>query len=839
MKNNHLKQQIWLKTLALTKQFVLFVVTLTSMQLAQAQDYPFVLPDTIHASLNVQTNVQEPFKNPILGYNIMGFRSTTEKALINTFNPTTMRFPHGLFANWYDWRTDKTRVFGTESFNYTHRGTEQRLTEIGELAAINTMDRQNMYVGIDGLEQLNNAKKNTNQGNGYDVVWTLNMSADGPDFNNGSPETVAFYESLIARGFNVDIVEMGNECFYPSQRSSIIPNAPDYIARAKSMYAALKAKDPNIQLSIPLLRRGSFVNPTWNADLTKDMDYFDAVTVHTYIGADPDDAANSDEAYSTALTARKSLENSTNDFVRIYTGDKPIWLTEWGVRSGGPNAASVLGMADCYLFMAENQNIYHRANWFSVNGKLNSFVVWDGNNIKYPLQKTGYGSTHEILKGIFEYSTLLQTDISTTNLVPGVKAVSARAVTKDGVTTVFAINLSNKPAVFNLSMDGMPLKNTFLHEAMAYNNIGQEIVLKIDQNPLSVVKDGMGEIILPPLSLNKITLKAPVEYAANFVSPENGAKINIGTDLIVEANAGNAVSSVTLYIDDAAVRTISSAPYKWGEGADVDAALKNLEDGIYKLKLVAQNADTISFSETISIEIQDSTLLQRPFAGRIAIPGKFEAENYDLGGQGIAYHDTDAVNQGGVYRTDGVDIGTGGSGFVISHTANGEWLEYTIDVAEAGDYDVDIFYASGRPGGGAKIALSLPDEGVQLISSLDLAVTPSWSSFETKNIGRVSLINGKQVLRITVVERGFNLDWVEIKKATSANVENKTAAQFKVYPNPSANGIFNLSEAQKWEVFSITGVKVIEGNGNVIDISQFSKGLYYLKTNLGVMKIIF
>jgi hypothetical protein len=295
----------------------------------------------------------------------------------------------------------------------------------------------------------------------YDVVWTLNMSADGPDFNNGSPETVAFYESLIERGFDVDIVEMGNECFYPSQRSSIIPNATEYIARAKSMYTALKAKDPNIQLSIPLLRRGSFVNPDWNADLTKDMDYFDAITVHTYIGSDPDDAANSDEAYSTALTARKSLESSTNDFVRIYSGDKPIWLTEWGVKSGGPNAASVLGMADCYLFMAENQDIYHRANWFSVNGKLNSFLVWDGNNIKYPLQKTGYGSTHEILKAIFENSILLESIVTTTNLVPGVKAVNARAVTKDGTTTVFAINLSDKPAVFNLNIDGSPIVKHF------------------------------------------------------------------------------------------------------------------------------------------------------------------------------------------------------------------------------------------------------------------------------------------------------------------------------------------------------------------------------------------
>jgi hypothetical protein len=157
-------------------------------------------------------------------------------------------------------------------------------------------------------------------------------------------------------------------------------------------------------------------------------------------------------------------------------------------------------------------------------------------------------------------------------------------------------------------------------------------------------------------------------------------------------------------------------------------------------------------------------LLQRPFAGKIPIPGKFEAENYDLGGQGIAYHDTDDVNQGSAYRTDGVDIGTGGSGFVIAYTAVGEWLEYTIDVAEDGLYDVDIYYSSGRPGGGAKIGLSLPDENLVLITSFDLPVTANWATYQKINIGTVTLTKGVQILRITVVDRGFNLDWVEFKK---------------------------------------------------------------------------
>ena len=779
-----------------------FVATLLpglfgSYNLINAQDYPFTLPDTIHATLDVQTNVQEAFKNPILGYNIMGFNTSV----------------------------------------------------IGELRAIKTSDRLNWKVGIDGLEQLNKAKKAANQGVGYDVVWTFNMSADGPDFDNGSPESVAFYESLIARGLEVKDIEMGNECFYPSQRSSIIPNATEYIARAKSMYAALKAKDSTLQLSIPLLRRGSFVNPNWNADLTKDMSYFDAITVHTYIGSDPDNAANSDEAYSTALTARKSLASSTNDFVRPFSKDKPIWLTEWGVQSGGPNAASVLGMADCYLFMAENQNIYHRANWFSVNGKLNSFLVWENYNsngttkqrIKYPLEKTGYGSTHEILKSIFENSTMLESDVTTTNLVAGVKAVNARAVTKDGITTIFAINLTDKPAVFNLNLDGTPSKQIFLHEAMAFDNVAQEKALGIDANPLSVIKDGQGEISLPPLSLNKITLKGepvPVEYAVNFIAPANAAKMDMGTDLVVEASAGNAVTGVSLFMDDVLVRSISSAPYKWGEDTSVDVALKNMQVGFHKLKLIATNADTESTSDSITIEVVD-TSLQYPFAGIIAIPGKFEAENYDQGGEGFAYHDSDDNNQSGELRTDGVDIGTGGSGYTIGYTNNGEWLEYTIDVAEDALYEMHIFYASGRPGGGAVMGADFVDEGVALNSAFPLQVTGSWGNYINQSIGKFELTKGKHVLRITVVERGFNLDWIEFKKANDVGTENVLANSIHVYPNPSSNGQFNLYETQKWEVYSLGGSLVLKGEGSMINLGAYNKGLYLLKANGKFLKLIY
>lgn len=489
--------------------------TLLISAMVFAQDYPFSLPAGMEATINITSSSTEAYNNLLLGTNTHHFTATQEQDLINKLKPITIRFPHGLWANWYDWRRDVTRLFGAESFEY-EQGVNKtiRTKTVDKLENIKTFDRLDIKVGIEGLTSLNASRK-SNTGKGFDMMWTFNMSADGTDFNNGCPETIARYDDLIARGFEVKAVEMGNECFYPGQRSSIIPNTEDYIARAKAMSVALKAKDPNIKVSIPLLRRENWANPNWNVDLTQDLTYFDAVTVHTYVGSDPDDAANSDEAYGTALTARKHLGNAIFDYAHQVAPTKPIWLTEWGVKSGGPNAVSVLGMADCYIFMSENQDVFERANWFSVNGKLNSHFVWETYvspsgverpRIKYPLEKTLFGSAYEIIRLVLEHSTLIESDVQVPNLVDEVKAVNARVVVKEGKTSVFVVNLSNQDVPFKINIDGEAYTDAAVHKAMSFTSMDEERAIGIDVDPLTLVSQGIGGITLPKFSINIIEL---------------------------------------------------------------------------------------------------------------------------------------------------------------------------------------------------------------------------------------------------------------------------------------------------------------------------------------------
>jgi hypothetical protein len=62
--------------------------------------------------------------------------------------------------------------------------------------------------------------------------------------------------------------------------------------------------------------------------------------------------------------------------------------------------------------------------------------------------------------------------------------------------------------------------------------------------------------------------------------------------------------------------------------------------------------------------------------------------------------------------------------------------------------------------------------------------------------------------------------------------------RINVYPNPSKNGLFSLDDANDWSVFDVLGKKVAEGMGSIINLEKQSKGIYFLKIDNTISKII-
>ena len=89
---------------------------------------------------------------------------------------------------------------------------------------------------------------------------------------------------------------------------------------------------------------------------------------------------------------------------------------------------------------------------------------------------------------------------------------------------------------------------------------------------------------------------------------------------------------------------------------------------------------------------------EAPYGGTAAaVPGTVQAENYDTGGQGVAYNVTAVNGSANSYRSDGVDLeattDTGG-GYDLGWTAAGQWFRYTVNVATAGTYTVGLRLAA-------------------------------------------------------------------------------------------------------------------------------------------------
>ena len=145
---------------------------------------------------------------------------------------------------------------------------------------------------------------------------------------------------------------------------------------------------------------------------------------------------------------------------------------------------------------------------------------------------------------------------------------------------------------------------------------------------------------------------------------------------------------------------------------------------------------------------------QSPYLGTPAvIPGIVEAENYDLGGSGIAYNDLSSANQGGSYRTDEVDVEPcSEGGYNVGWINAGEWLEYSVDVQETKTYALEVRVAAISAGKQFHLEVNNQDVSGPMI----VPNTGGWQVWQTIS-ANVSLTAGPQIMRVVMDSGDFNI----------------------------------------------------------------------------------
>ena len=193
---------------------------------------------------------------------------------------------------------------------------------------------------------------------------------------------------------------------------------------------------------------------------------------------------------------------------------------------------------------------------------------------------------------------------------------------------------------------------------------------------------------------------------------------------------------------------------------------------------------------------------RKPFKGAaLPIPGKIEVEDFDITGVGetdgvsnVSYGDGDPENHGDSdYRksdASDVDIYNKATGYVVGYNTTGDWLEYSVDIAEAGDYTAT---ASVAANGSGSFKLSVDGKSVGEFN-VEGSSYDEFSNVKKK----VTLPAGKHILRLDVTAQYFDIDYINFTKGDGDEPPIAIQTQIR-YETP---------ELSDYYVFDVNGVRI-------------------------------
>ncbi len=407
-----------------------------------------------------------------------------------------------------------------------------------------------------------------------------------------------------------------------------------------------------------------------------------------------------------------------------------------------------------------------------------------------------------------------------------------------------------------------------IHRAMVVGNFNQYTWWYIRRcYGLIMEKDFGNKLQVPSNEIGKISKRGYVmSQFARFVRP--GA-IRVGATAKPEANLfasayksadGDSTivvlvnrdyknaKTVTINVKGANIETFHVYTTSEAKNAKYDGEVE-VKDGSVTITTDAGNTSNKDCIVTL-VGVGPQIIVPRePFGGKaVDIPGKIEMENFDIPGSGKGnktYSDNDSDNHSCVdegkeaecskYREDtGVDIYKKGDKLVVGYNQAGEWLEYTINVKDAGDYTL---FAAVSSGGGSTVSFDL--DGAELTGEMEVPAGSDANSFDEYNKIKtnVTLPAGEHILRMNVVKDWFDIDYITLVKGKDATDPEPITDEDEEDPPLAISGFgVNLgSVPQSYSVFDLNGVCI--GRIQALGMSEITAQTRNLAKNGGMYVI--
>jgi endoglucanase Acf2 len=381
-------------------------------------------------------------------------------------------------------------------------------------------------------------------------------------------------------------------------------------------------------------------------------------------------------------------------------------------------------------------------------------------------------------------------------------------------------------------VDSTITANSPIAAAFTQNGQTSYVAHNYSNQPVTVTFSTGYQLVVPARKMvtsmdSQITGVIATSFQQAFVN--GSVKLNVavsgGTPIKVEFMDG----TTSLGMD-------TSAPFSW------DAT--NLALGVHGFYAkVYENTVKCNVSNSVDVLVGN----QLPYGGTAwAIPGIIEAGKFDIfeggKGQNIAYLDGTTVNMGDYRMDEAVDASANISeGANVNNLAAGEWLEYTVNVAQAGVYSFAFRYASGNSAGGGPFRLELDGQSVSGSITVPSTSTTSWNIWATKTVADISLTPGKHVLRVAFSGGEFNLAKMTFTRTGDLTYSYPTAVagpNLKVIlpsTTTTIDGSASIESAAKALTYSWTqnyGPTVVQfsnASAAISTISGLAEGMYSLK----------
>ncbi|HEX2395126.1 MAG TPA: carbohydrate-binding protein [Bacteroidales bacterium] len=256
-------------------------------------------------------------------------------------------------------------------------------------------------------------------------------------------------------------------------------------------------------------------------------------------------------------------------------------------------------------------------------------------------------------------------------------------------------------------------------------------------------------------------------------------------------------------------------------------------------KLVISLSSPVSYGQEVKISyqgnyIQSGALWLTAFTekvvknnrpSRITIPSSIEAEDYFI--------------NNGFQLENCTDIGGGKN---IAFANNGDYLDYLINVPEAGNYQIMFRVASQYSNGVISIRVST-GAAYEIIGSLSVSNTGGWQTWTNQSVV-VNLPAGEVTFRLYSAAGEYNINKFTFSSVTTVSESNPQEV-FEIFPNPG-NGHFKVRlsnervENRELIVSDMTGRVVhkeyISVRGDEIhelNLSHLPRGIYHIHYNSG------